>query len=565
MAFNSSGQVSYLVLDSLSKGSKYGLEIIEYISQKTGGSYIMKKPTLYSCLTRMEKKGYVSSSFWGESDMGGKRHYYTITNAGKQCLQELSAEFANATFEALEEPQEETKPAQTVVLQQDSLFNMVKEAPKPEKKEEAPLSTAIENQMDMFSLPAEEQNNEKIQYYQNILEQDPHQETKDDAKILDDSERIVSSQNEEPAKEFVPILTQDQEAQNQRLYDELKKIRKKKSFSENQIEMAVVYETEDDRAQEREHLQQLKESLLATRAASQEEIKEEVRQPQPAQAPQNYEDLSFTKEDVKEQAATENTETKDDAVYITNPIIQEHEIPIQKRITPPNIEVNVYDDNLPAPKRNSNLEPTYKDMMAKLFERKKEAKRVESETTQEPETPVITSENYSDVDSFVDYNSLKKYYSGHGIEFKEYKKSIIERKHNTNFLNFLNAVFMLFLSGIASAVLFGIISACNALQPSSNFLFYTVPILFFVYALYTFIRFEVEPSKKANLRYHQLVVWAVLVVAIVIVFVVDIICGMQFETMKAFLTPILVPIFSLLIALPANFYGRKFLYNRFGK
>lgn len=565
MAFNSSGQVSYLVLDSLSKGSKYGLEIIEYISQKTGGNYIMKKPTLYSCLTRMEKKGYVSSSFWGESDMGGKRHYYTITNAGKQCLQELSAEFANATFEGSDEPQEETKPAQTVVLQQDNLFNLVKETPKPEKKEEAPVSTAIENQMDMFSLPAEEQNNEKIQYYQNILEQDTHQETKDDAKILDDSERIVSSQNEEPSKEFVPILTQDQEAQNQRLYDELKKIRKKKSFSENQIEMAVVYETEDDRAQERERLQQLKESLLASRLASQEEIKEEVRQPQPAQPPQNFEDLSFTKEDVKEHDAAENTETKDDAVYITNPIIQEHEIPIQKRITPPNIEVNVYDDNLPAPKRNSNLEPTYKDMMSKLFERKKEAKKVESETTQEPETPVITSENYSDVDSFVDYNSLKKYYSGHGIEFKEYKKSIIERKHNTNFLNFLNAVFMLFLSGIASAVLFGIISACNALQPSSNFLFYTVPILFFVYALYTFIRFEVEPSRKANLRYHQLVVWAVLIVAIVIVFVIDIICGMQFETMKTFLTPILVPIFSLLIALPANFYGRKFLYNRFGK
>ena len=47
MAFNSNGQIQFLVLDSLSHGSKYGLEIIEFISQRTGGNYIMKKPTLY--------------------------------------------------------------------------------------------------------------------------------------------------------------------------------------------------------------------------------------------------------------------------------------------------------------------------------------------------------------------------------------------------------------------------------------------------------------------------------------------------------------------------------------
>ena len=98
MAFNSNGQVQYLVLDSLKEGSKYGLEIIEYISKKTGGNYIMKKPTLYSCLTRMEKKGYVSSSFWGESELGGKRHYYSITSSGKNTLEELEKDFANANY-----------------------------------------------------------------------------------------------------------------------------------------------------------------------------------------------------------------------------------------------------------------------------------------------------------------------------------------------------------------------------------------------------------------------------------------------------------------------------------
>ena len=80
----SSGQNTYLILDSLNDGSKYGLEIIEYISKKSGGNYIMKKPSLYSSLTRMEKKGLISSSFWGESELGGKRHYYSITSTGKK-------------------------------------------------------------------------------------------------------------------------------------------------------------------------------------------------------------------------------------------------------------------------------------------------------------------------------------------------------------------------------------------------------------------------------------------------------------------------------------------------
>ena len=100
MAFNSNGQVQYLILDSLADGSKYGLEIIEFIAKKTNGGYILKKPTLYSCLTRLEKKGLVSSSFWGESEFGGKRHYYALTDEGKESLNLLAKEFKNFSFSA---------------------------------------------------------------------------------------------------------------------------------------------------------------------------------------------------------------------------------------------------------------------------------------------------------------------------------------------------------------------------------------------------------------------------------------------------------------------------------
>lgn len=625
MAFNSNGQIQFLVLDSLSHGSKYGLEIIEFISQKTGGNYIMKKPTLYSCLTRMEKKGLVSSSYWGESEFGGKRHYYTITNDGKKVLEQLAPEFEDMQFNTEKETSEETistsnvsdnavlseykstdqetmKENKPIFLQQDSIFNMVKSE---ENKNSQTISTqqtneddeVVENQMDFFSYQPEQtetvdnetetfsfgnsvenidaqtdsnsteelnentqdQDYEKIQYYQNILEtnsypQQPEtEEIKDDAKLLDEDEKLT--------------LTPFQEEQNRRLYDtssELKKYRKKKSFSENQIEMSVVYENAEDREIQKARIEQLKQSMLNARQNGFDNI----QQPATFEKSQTNKNssqtgidsgFSYRKEEISEDVVSGEEERKDDAIFITNPRIDESQIPIQKKITPPNIEVNIYDDNLPAPKRDSNLEPTYKDMMAKLFERKKEKKQVEYI----PQTE--ESQNYSDMESFADYGTLKKYYAGHGIDFKEYKKTSVERNHNTNLLKFISSAILLLLAGVGCGVLYGILSAVGLTKAETNFMYYTLPILFLVYFIYTLIVYKVSISKKAVLIYNSIINWAVFVLASIVVLVINIICGMQYETMGEFLTTLLVPILGLLITFPVNYYIKKFIYKKFAK
>lgn len=625
MAFNSNGQIQFLVLDSLSHGSKYGLEIIEFISQRTGGNYIMKKPTLYSCLTRMEKKGLVSSSYWGESEFGGKRHYYTITNDGKKVLEQLAPEFEDMQFNTEKETSEETistsnvsdnavlseykstdqesmKEDKPIFLQQDSIFNIVKSE---ENKNSQTISTqqtneddeVVENQMDFFSYQPEQtetvdnetetfsfgnsvenidaqtdsnsteelnentqdQDYEKIQYYQNILEtnsypQQPEtEEIKDDAKLLDEDEKLT--------------LTPFQEEQNRRLYDtssELKKYRKKKSFSENQIEMSVVYENAEDREIQKARIEQLKQSMLNARQNGFDNI----QQPATFEKSQTNKNssqtgidsgFSYRKEEISEDVVSGEEERKDDAIFITNPRIDESQIPIQKKITPPNIEVNIYDDNLPAPKRDSNLEPTYKDMMAKLFERKKEKKQVEYI----PQTE--ESQNYSDMESFADYGTLKKYYAGHGIDFKEYKKTSVERNHNTNLLKFISSAILLLLAGVGCGVLYGILSAVGLTKAETNFMYYTLPILFLVYFIYTLIVYKVSINKKAVLIYNSIINWAVFVLASIVVLVINIICGMQYETMGEFLTTLLVPILGLLIAFPVNYYIKKFIYKKFAK
>ena len=76
------GSISQIILNALLSGDKYGYEICKDIEQKTNGSLVLKQPSLYSSLRRMEEQGLISS-YWGDSDLGGRRHYYKITEKGQ--------------------------------------------------------------------------------------------------------------------------------------------------------------------------------------------------------------------------------------------------------------------------------------------------------------------------------------------------------------------------------------------------------------------------------------------------------------------------------------------------
>ena len=565
MAFNSNGQVQYLILDSLADGSKYGLEIIEFISKKTNGGYILKKPTLYSCLTRLEKKGLVSSSFWGESEFGGKRHYYALTDEGKENLKLLAKEFKDVNFFAGEnnevesDIEEEHKP---IFLEQKNLFDFNK--PKEntqvqEKKEDVP--EVIENQIDIFSMEKPKEENKDVFSFNEPIKKH------DDAKFLSENETLTPYQLE----------------QNKKIYDtssELKKYRNRKSFSDNQIEMSVVYEQKPNDEEFKSKIQSLKESILQTKqnnfdrnlyANLFEKKEENIVKPNVSEndiytknenytSQQNQPQTSFNLSPKNETVKVE--ENKDDAVLITDPKIDDEKIPYQKRITPPNIEINVSDDNLPAPIRDSNLEPTYTDMMSKINEKKKE-KEIKSIPSQ-TEIPVQKTKP-EPITSFADYETLKGYYHTRGITFKEYKKTTVQRVHNTNFLDLINSIILFFLSGIGCAILYGIIYATNLLMPSSNFLYYTIPCLFLIYLVIFAIKFKCTTSRKASQRYNDLTIWAIFILSCVIVFVINICCGMQMETMANYITSLILPIYTLALILPVNYYGTKIIYKKYAK
>ena len=532
MAFTSNGQVQYLILDSLAESSKYGLEIIEYITKKTRGGYILKKPTLYSCLTRLEKKGYVSSSFWGESEFGGKRHYYSLTPSGRENLELLKVEFEGVNFEVLSkmESEDSSNESETsedfdsasetsettensfeeenvkpMFLEQKNLFDYASPKKVEEKKEEAEEESVIDNQIDFFTFEKEEEARKK-----------------DDGKFLDPNETLSPSQIE----------------QNKKINDfssELKKARNRKSFSDNQIEMPVIYEKKDDDFDEK--VASLKASLLASRQKY-----EQSGQPSVVNR--------ATEEDIYK------VEEKDDGTFITQTL---DSIPYQKRITPPNIEISVADENLPAPMRDNKLEPTYNDMVSKIMEKKAEQKE------KEPVREIRAQKIERVPNTYADYESLKSYYDSHGIEFKEYKHTVVERMHNTNFLKFIASLILLGLVGVSSALVYLIVRGTGNLMPTSNFLYYTVPALFAVFSIILFVRYKCVASRKASLKYNGIINLVVFLLASVVVFVVNVCFGMTAETMASYLTSLLVPIFALLIAFPINYYVTKFIYKKYAK
>lgn len=88
------GNINTIILKALYDSDRYGYDIIREIEQKSHGQYILKQPTLYSCLKRLENQGFIES-YWGEEQTsnGGRRKYYRLTNEGKEIFKQSQDEY----------------------------------------------------------------------------------------------------------------------------------------------------------------------------------------------------------------------------------------------------------------------------------------------------------------------------------------------------------------------------------------------------------------------------------------------------------------------------------------
>jgi len=81
------GSIDLIILALTQRKDVYGFEISKKIKEYTASLYEMGEGTLYPALKRLEEKKYLTS-YWGETDKGGRRKYYSITPAGAEHLKE---------------------------------------------------------------------------------------------------------------------------------------------------------------------------------------------------------------------------------------------------------------------------------------------------------------------------------------------------------------------------------------------------------------------------------------------------------------------------------------------
>ena len=81
------GFIDIILLKIISHGDCYGYSISKTISNITSQAWELKEASLYSGLRRLEADKLITS-YWGDETQGGRRKYYTITQAGDEVLHE---------------------------------------------------------------------------------------------------------------------------------------------------------------------------------------------------------------------------------------------------------------------------------------------------------------------------------------------------------------------------------------------------------------------------------------------------------------------------------------------
>ena len=79
------GVLEYCILSVLDKNDAYASELI---SKLKDAHIIMVEGTLYPLLTRQKNQGLLAYR-WEESTQGPPRKYYTLTDKGREVLQEM--------------------------------------------------------------------------------------------------------------------------------------------------------------------------------------------------------------------------------------------------------------------------------------------------------------------------------------------------------------------------------------------------------------------------------------------------------------------------------------------
>lgn len=589
------GQLSTIILSTLLDGDKYGYEIIKDIETKSGGKIKIKQPSLYSSLTRMENQKLISS-YWRDSDIGGKRHYYRLTDFGRKQTEQWQNDFINSNsvvsglfkdgengenFKLKEEPVKEEKQEEPKFLQQENLFSQIN---KTEKKQEETTSQTplMPDQLDIFELAnkvmeEEKKKNEKVEIqeefvpppekhynvYQELNQLRKQNEISSFAENIkedyDDDADDVEELNEIPFnKSFAESLKSDTNEtlvtnSNGPQQDEKTNVAVETTYYEEKIE-------DNNQEENLNYIQNFDESEDDKNFAEiyNEPLHEE--QPEEDTIVKNTYNLSNQNQDSSEiiieekqdkKDYTYSKQEKDEGIFITE-TPDPDSLPKVKKIEPARFTI-VGESPL---FKFSNVENQYNELVEDLYKK---------------------GFNDKSSEGYLTYSALSEHYKKNGLKFYPYESKEISsqneklvKKVNNDFvpinkINFYKSIIYLALILVETWLSYTILSVFGA-QPQQLFLYIIVTVLAFCPAVYTGIMFYKNPDKQLPKEIQEfkqfLINLGIAVLGILLVFSFNVLFGFNGENFSNYATTIVLPSV-LLLNVPISYYISKEFMKRF--
>lgn len=572
------GQLSFLILNCLLERDFYGLDIISEISQRSNGRINLKKPSVYSNLTRMEKQGHVSS-YMRSSDVGPNRRYYSITEKGRNTYQNLKEEFERNHFnvfrdfneiDMVEEPVktygpklpsipiEEEEPEETGVMKQEDFFDFSSldsdndddgkflTETVPEEKQPEPVAIVTEEPQQVETpvveeSPVSEQSSEiRIEVNYPQMPQEPIsmvQSTPVIEEKVEESAPIV----EEPVKSdavFLPKTDLNDPEYNKRIYDitkDFNKYRKRRSFAEDQMAMEVAENAlslQGSEVKKQQNLESFKSAILSNRGKFSDRLSED--------------EFNKTNHVVKVEepvVVAKEEPIQDDGVFITHRVEEEHK---SRKIEPPRLKIVAEHNPLPAPKRDTSIDPSHKEIISQLYSKSKGS----------------DNEFADDTHALYDYDDLSDYYRSQRIAFKTYEHDRPVVKHNTNKINMFVSLFTFAVMCIISAVMFAVLYTKGLTNPNTSFLYIILPGIFLVdvFAKISSMRYTSWEPKPLMAQWKM---WLLLLFSSGAIVGLNFIFGLQADNLIQYCATLFFPIAILIAMLPIRYYVKRFAYIKY--
>ena len=589
------GQLSTIILSTLLDGDKYGYEIIKDIETKSGGKIKIKQPSLYSSLTRMENQKLISS-YWRDSDIGGKRHYYRLTDFGRKQTEQWQNDFINSNsvvsglfkdgengenFKLKEEPVKEEKQEEPKFLQQENLFSQIN---KTEKKQEETTSQTLlmPDQLDIFELAnkvmeEEKKKNEKVEIQEEFV---PPPE-----KHYNVYQELNQLRKQNEISSFAENIKEDYDYDAEDV-EELTEIPFNKSFAES-----LKSDTNETLVTNSNGPQQDEKTNVAVETTYHEEKIEDNNQEENLNYIQNFDesedDKNFAEiynEPLHEEQPEEDTIVKN-TYNLSNQNQDSSEIIIEEKQDKKDYTYSKQEkdegifitetpdpDSLPKVKK---IEPARFTIVGEspLFK----FSNVENQYNELVEDLYKKGFNDKSSEGYLTYSALSEHYKKNGLKFYPYESKEISsqneklvKKVNNDFvpinkINFYKSIIYLALILVETWLSYTILSASGA-QPQQLFLYIIVTVLAFCPAVYTGIMFYKNPDKQLPKEIQEfkqfLINLGIAVLGILLVFSFNVLFGFNGENFSNYATTIVLPSV-LLLNVPISYYISKEFMKRF--